>query len=85
MEATGLYRGSIPGSGPAANTDDMSSGGQSQCIMRTILRTKSSSGSYESGARTSRASKCEASPSPTLLTSGHPLADTRNMPQMLID
>ena len=39
MEATGLYRGSIPGSGPVANTDDMQTGGPSQYIMRTILRT----------------------------------------------
>jgi hypothetical protein len=31
----------IPGSGPAANTDDRSTDRQSQCIMRTILRTKS--------------------------------------------
>lgn len=30
----------IPGSGPAANTDDRSTDRQSQCIMRTILRTK---------------------------------------------
>jgi hypothetical protein len=31
----------IPGSGPAANTDDMSTDRQSQCILRTVLRTKS--------------------------------------------
>jgi hypothetical protein len=30
----------IPGSGPAANTDDRSTGRRSQCIMRTILRTE---------------------------------------------
>jgi hypothetical protein len=30
----------IPGSGPAANPDDTQTGRQSQCIMRTILRTK---------------------------------------------
>jgi hypothetical protein len=42
VEATGLYRGSIPGSGPAANTDDTQVDPQSQYIMRTILRTKSS-------------------------------------------
>ena len=40
VEATGLYRGSIPGSGPAAEHDDRSTDHQSQCIMRTILRTK---------------------------------------------
>jgi hypothetical protein len=28
-----------PGSGPAANTDDRSTGGQSQCILRTTWRT----------------------------------------------
>jgi hypothetical protein len=43
VEATGLYRGSIPSSGPAANTDDTQVDPQSQYIMRTILRTKSSS------------------------------------------
>ena len=32
---------SIPGSGPAADHDDRSTDRQSQCIMRTILRTKS--------------------------------------------
>jgi hypothetical protein len=31
---------SIPGSGPAADIDDRSTDRQSQCIMRTILRTK---------------------------------------------